>query len=214
MTTPGAVYKNLLILGSLVNETCGASPGHIRAYDTVTGQLKWVFHTIPQPGEFGHDTWAWPAGETFGGANAWGGITIDENRGWVFAATGSATDDFYGGFRKGNDLFSDCVLALDAQTGKLNWHYQTVHHDLWDYDNPPAPILLTVKTGAMSREVLVQPTKMGLVFVLDRDTGQPIFPVAEGPAPRSDVPGDQTSPTQRIPLKPPPLVRHGATQSG
>ena len=114
MTTPGAVYKNLLILGSRVNETYGASPGHIRAYDTVTGQLKWIFHTIPQPGEFGHDTWAWPAGETFGGANAWGGITIDEKRGWVFAATGSATDDFYGGFRKGNDLFADCVLALDA----------------------------------------------------------------------------------------------------
>jgi quinoprotein glucose dehydrogenase len=213
MTTPGAVYKNLLILGSRVNETYGASPGHIRAYDTVTGQLKWVFHTIPQPGEFGHDTWAWPAGETFGGANAWGGITIDENRGWVFAATGSATDDFYGGFRKGNNLFSDCVLALDAQTGKLNWHYQTVHHDLWDYDNPPAPILVTVKTGATSRDVVVQLTKMGLVFVLDRDTGQPIFPVAEVPVPRSDVPGEQTSPTQPIPLKPPPLARQAITES-
>jgi quinoprotein glucose dehydrogenase len=213
MTTPGAVYKNLLILGSRVNETYGASPGHIRAYDTVTGQLKWVFHTIPQPGEFGHDTWAWPAGETFGGANAWGGITIDEKRGWVFAATGSATEDFYGGFRKGNDLFSDCVLALDAQTGKLNWHYQTVHHDLWDYDNPPAPILVTVKTGATSRDVVVQLTKMGLVFVLDRDTGQPVFPVAEVPAPHSDVPGEQTSPTQPIPLKPPPLARQAITES-
>jgi quinoprotein glucose dehydrogenase len=213
MTPPGAVYKNLLILGSRVNETYGASPGHIRAYDTVTGQLKWVFHTIPQPGEFGHDTWAWPAGETLGGANAWGGITIDENRGWVFAATGSATDDFYGGFRKGNNLFSDCVLALDAQTGKLNWHYQTVHHDLWDYDNPPAPILVTVKTGATSRDVVVQLTKMGLVFVLDRDTGQPIFPVAEVPVPRSDVPGEQTSPTQPIPLKPPPLARQAITES-
>ena len=213
MTSPGAVYKNLLILGSRVNETYGASPGHIRAYDTVTGQLKWVFHTIPQPGEFGHDTWEWPAGETFGGANAWGGITIDEKRGWVFAATGSATDDFYGGFRKGNNLFSDCVLALDAQTGKLKWHYQTVHHDLWDYDNPPAPILVTVKTGATSRDVVVQLTKMGLIFVLDRDTGQPIFPVAEVPVPRSDVPGEQTSPTQPIPLKPPPLARQAITES-
>jgi quinoprotein glucose dehydrogenase len=213
MTTPGAVYKNLLILGSRVNETYGASPGHIRAYDTVSGQVKWVFHTIPQPGEFGHDTWAWPAGETFGGANAWGGITIDEKRGWVFAATGSATDDFYGGFRKGNDLFSDCVLALDAQTGKLKWHYQTVHHDLWDYDNPPAPILVTVKSGAASRDVVVQLTKMGLVFVLDRDTGQPIFPVAEVPVPRSDVPGEETSPTQPLPLKPPPLARQAITES-
>jgi quinoprotein glucose dehydrogenase len=213
MTSPGAVYKNLLILGSRVNETYGSSPGHIRAYDTVTGQLKWIFHTIPQPGEFGHDTWAWPAGETFGGANAWGGITIDEKRGWVFAATGSATDDFYGGFRKGSDLFSDCVLALDAETGKLKWHYQTVHHDLWDYDNPPAPILVTVKTAAASRDVVVQLTKMGLVFVLDRETGKPVFPVTEVPVPRSDVPGEETSPTQPIPLKPPPLARQAITES-
>ena len=213
MTTPGAVYKNLLILGSRVNETYGASPGHIRAYDTVTGQLKWIFHTIPQPGEFGHDTWSWPKGETFGGANAWGGVTIDEQRGWVFAATGSATDDFYGGFRKGKDLFSDCVLALDAETGKLKWHYQTVHHDLWDYDNPPAPILVTVKTAAASRDVVVQLTKMGLVFVLDRETGKPVFPVAEVPVPRSDVPGEETWPTQPIPLKPPPLVRQAITEA-
>jgi quinoprotein glucose dehydrogenase len=213
MTTPGAVYKNLLILGSRVNETYGASPGHIRAYDVVTGQVKWIFHTIPQPGELGYDTWQWPAGETFGGANAWGGITVDEKRGWVFAATGSATDDFYGGFRKGKDLFSDCVLALDANTGKLKWHYQTVHHDLWDYDNPPAPILVTVKTANASRDAVVQLTKMGLVFVLDRETGQPIFPVSEVPVPRSDVPGEETSPTQPIPLKPPPLVRQAITEA-
>jgi len=213
MTTPGAVYKNLLVLGSRVNETYGSSPGHIRAYDVVTGQLKWIFHTIPQPGELGHDTWEWPAGETFGGANAWGGITVDEKRGWVFAATGSATDDFYGGFRKGKDLFSDCVLALDANTGKLKWHYQTVHHDLWDYDNPPAPILVTVKTASASRDAVVQLTKMGLVFVLDRETGQPIFPVSEVPVPRSDVPGEETSPTQPIPLKPPPLVRQAITEA-
>ena len=213
MTTPGAVYKNLLILGSRVGETYGASPGYIRAYDTVTGQVKWVFHTIPQPGEPGHESWSWPAGETFGGANAWGGITIDEKRGWVFAATGSATDDFYGAFRKGNDLYSDCVLALDANTGGLKWHYQTVHHDLWDYDNPPAPILVTVKSGAASRDAVVQLTKMGRVFVLDRDTGQPIFPVAEVPEPPSDVPGEQTSPTQPMPLKPPPLARQAITDA-
>src|SRR5262245_61017832 len=116
MTTPGAIYKNLLILGSRVNETYGSSPGHIRAYDTVTGELKWIFHTIPQAGEFGHDTWEWPKGETFGGANAWGGVTVDEQRGWVFVATGAATDDFYGGFSKGRELFANCVVALDANT--------------------------------------------------------------------------------------------------
>ncbi len=213
MTTPGAVYKNLVILGSRVGETYGAAPGYIRAYDTVTGELKWTFHTIPQPGEPGHETWSWPAGETFGGANAWGGITIDEKRGWAFAATGSATDDFYGAFRKGNDLYSDCVLALDANTGQLKWHYQTVHHDLWDYDNPPAPILVTVKDGASSRDAVVQLTKMGRVFLLDRDTGKPIFQVAEVPQPASDVPGEETSPTQPLPLKPQPLARQAITEA-
>ena len=213
MTTPGAVYKNLLILGSRVGESYGAAPGYIRAYDTVTGQLKWVFHTIPQPGEFGHNTWEWPTGETFGGANAWGGITIDEKRGWVFAATGSATDDFYGAFRKGKDLFAGCILALDAATGELKWHYQTVHHDLWDYDNPPAPILVTVKRGGTSHDAVVQLTKMGLVFVLDRDTGKPIFPIADVPVPQSDVAGEETWPTQPIPLKPPPLVRQAITEA-
>ena len=176
MTSPGSVYKNILILGSRVNETYGSSPGHIRGYDTVTGQLKWIFHTIPQPGEFGYDTWEWPKGEAFGGANAWGGVTIDEQRGWVFVATGSATDDFYGGFRKGSNLFANSVLALDATTGQRKWHYQTVRHDIWDYDNPPAPILVTIRNGATSRDAVVQLTKMGLVFVLDRDTGSLFFP--------------------------------------
>jgi quinoprotein glucose dehydrogenase len=213
MTSPGAVYRNLLILGSRVNETYGAAPGHIRAYDTVTGQLKWVFHTIPQPGELGYNTWEWPTGETFGGANAWGGITIDEKRGWVFAATGSATDDFYGAYRKGKDLFANCVLAIDANNGTLKWHYQTVHHDLWDYDNPPAPVLATVTRGETSKDVVVQLTKMGFVFVLDRDTGEPVFPVVEVPVPPSDVPGEQTSPTQPIPLKPRPLTRQEITES-
>ena len=150
MTSPGMVFNNLLILGSRVNESYDASPGHIRAFDAVTGQLQWIFHTIPQPGQFGHDTWSWPKGESFGGANAWGGITIDEQRGWVFVATGSATDDFYGGFRKGQNLFANSVLALDATTGQRKWHYQTVRHDIWDYDNPPAPVLVTIRTGTTS----------------------------------------------------------------
>jgi quinoprotein glucose dehydrogenase len=213
MTTPGAVYKNLLIMGSRVNESYGASPGHIRAFDTVTGELKWIFHTIPQPGEFGYDTWEWPEGESFGGANAWGGVTVDEERGWVFVATGSATDDFYGGFRKGSNLFANCVLALDAMTGERKWHYQTVRHDIWDYDNPPAPILVTLGDGDSSRDAVVQLTKMGLTFVLDRDTGEPIFPVQDVPVPRSDVPGEEAWPTQPIPLKPPPLVRQAITEA-
>jgi quinoprotein glucose dehydrogenase len=213
MTSPGAIFRNLLIIASRVNESYDASPGHIRAYDTVSGELKWIFHTIPQAGEFGHDTWKWVTGENYGGANAWGGVTIDEQRGWVFAATGSATEDFYGGFRKGDNLFANTVLALDATTGKRKWHYQTVRHDIWDYDNPPAPILVTIGAGSTARDAVVQLTKMGLTFVLDRDTGQPLFPVQEVAVPRSTVPGEETSPTQLIPLKPRPLVRQSLTEA-
>jgi quinoprotein glucose dehydrogenase len=213
MTSPGAVFKNVLIIASRVNESYDASPGHIRAYDAVTGQLKWIFQTIPREGQVGHDTWAWVKGENYGGANAWGGVTIDEQRGWVFAATGSATEDFYGGFRKGNNLFANTVLALDATTGERKWHFQTVRHDIWDYDNPPAPILVTLRTGTTSRDAVVQLTKMGLTFVLDRDTGQPLFPVQEIAVPRSTVPGEETAPTQLIPLKPQPLVRQALTEA-
>jgi glucose dehydrogenase len=213
MTSPGAVYRNHLIVGSRVNESYDASPGHIRAFDTVTGQLRWIFHTIPREGELGHDTWAWSKGESYGGANAWGGITVDEERGWVFAATGSATEDFYGGFRKGSNLFANCVLALDAMTGERKWHYQTVHHDIWDYDNPPAPILVTLRTGNTSRDAVVQLTKMGYVFVLDRETGAPLFPVHETPVRRSTVSGEETWPTQPVPVRPPPLVRQSLTEA-
>jgi len=213
MTTPGAIYKDSLILGSRVNETYGSSPGHIRAYDAVTGQLKWTFHTIPQPGEFGHDTWSWPGDETFGGANAWGGVTVDESRGWVFVGTGSATDDFYGAFRKGQNLFANSVVALDAETGVRQWHYQIVRHDIWDYDLPAAPILATVRDGGGQKDVVVQLTKMGLTFVLDRDTGKPIFPVHDMPVPPSDVPGEEAWPTQPFPLKPPPLTRLAITEA-
>ena len=213
MTSPGAVFNNFLIIASRVNETYDASPGHIRAYDTVTGEMKWIFHTIPAEGEKGHDTWKWVKGETYGGANAWGGLTIDQQRGWVFAATGSATDDFYGGFRKGTNLFANSVIALDAATGERKWHYQTVRHDIWDYDNPPAPILVTIRNGATSRDAVVQLTKMGFTFVLDRDTGEPLFPVQEVAVPPSTVPGEEASPTQVIPLKPRPLVRQSLTEA-
>jgi quinoprotein glucose dehydrogenase len=213
MTSPGAIYRNLLIVGSRVNESYDASPGHIRAYDTVSGELKWIFHTIPPAGQVGHDTWRFVPGENYGGANAWGGVTVDEKRGWVFVATGSPTDDFYGGFRQGANLFGNCVLALDAATGERKWHYQTVRHDLWDYDNPPAPILVTLTSGATRRDVVVQLTKMGFTFVLDRDTGVPVFPVYDLPVPKSRVPGEEAQPTQPVPLKPPPLVRQGMTEA-
>jgi quinoprotein glucose dehydrogenase len=213
MTSPGAVFRNFLIVASRVNESYDASPGHIRAFDTVTGDMKWIFHTIPREGQFGRDTWKWVKDENYGGANAWGGVTIDEQRGWVFAATGSATEDFYGGLRKGSNLFANCVLALDATTGERKWHYQTVRHDIWDYDNPPAPILVTLRSGNAAKDAVVQLTKMGFTFVLDRDTGQPMFPVQEIPVPRSTVPGEETWPTQPMPLKPQPLVRQMLTEA-
>lgn len=213
MTSPGAIYKNFLILGSRVNESYDASPGHIRAFDTVTGELRWIFHTIPRKGDVGHETWQWIDGENYGGANAWGGVTIDEKRGWAFVATGSPTEDFYGGFRKGHNLFGNCVIALDATTGARKWHFQTIHHDLWDYDNPPAPMLVSLTTGGKSRDVVVQLTKMGFTFVLDRDTGESLFPINEMPVPQSRVPGEETAPTQPIPLKPAPLVRQQLTEA-
>ena len=213
MTSPGAVYRNILVVASRVNESYDASPGHIRGYDTVTGEFRWIFHTIPRAGELGHDTWKWVDAETYGGANAWGGVTIDEQRGWVFAATGSATEDFYGAFRKGVNLFANCVLALDATTGQRKWHYQTVRHDIWDYDNPPAPILVTLRAGGATRDAVVQLTKMGFTFVLDRETGTPIFPVHDVPVPGSTVPGEETAPTQPVPLKPQPLVRQALTEA-
>ena len=213
MTSPGAIYRDLLILGSRVNESFDAAPGHIRAFDARTGQLRWIFHTIPRPGEAGHDTWTFVPGESYGGANAWGGVTVDHKRGWVFVATGSPTDDFYGGFRHGTNLFGNCVIALDATTGERKWHYQTVHHDLWDYDNPPAPMLVTLTRGRTKQDVVVQLTKMGFTFVLDRDTGQPVFPVQELPVARSSVRGEAAHPTQPIPSRPPPLVRQGMTEA-
>ena len=207
VTTPGIVYRNFLIVTSRVPEEYNSTPGDVRAYDAVTGEFRWIFHTVPRKGEFGYDTWEWVEGETYGGANPWGGFSVDEKRGWVFFATGSPANDFYGGFRKGTNLFGNCVVALDATTGERRWHYQTVHHDIWDYDNPPAPILVTIRNGSESRDAVVQLTKMGLTFVLDRDTGVPLFPVEEVPVPPSKIPGEAAWPTQPFPLKPPPLVR-------
>ena len=213
VTSPGIIYKNNLIVGSRVPEGYESTPGDIRAFDAVTGEFKWIFHTIPMKGEFGYDTWEWVEGVAYGGANPWGGFSVDEERGWVFCATGSPSFDFYGGNRIGMNLFGNCVLALDAETGERKWHYQTIHHDLWDYDNPSAPVLATVTKEGKKRDVVVQLTKMGLTFVLDRDTGEPVFPIVEMPVPPSDIPGEVAYPTQPIPLRPPPLNRLEVTEA-
>lgn len=208
VTTPGIVYQDVLIVGSRVPEGNQSTPGDIRAYDALTGEFRWIFHTVPIEGESGYETWDWEQGTIYGGANPWGGFSLDEERGWVFAATGCAAGDFiYGGSRKGKNLFSNSVLALDALTGERKWHYQTIHHDIWDYDNPPAPVLASIDVGGEKKDVAVQFTKMGLTFVLDRETGDPIFPIEERPVPASDVPGEEAWPTQPFPTKPPPLNR-------
>jgi quinoprotein glucose dehydrogenase len=214
VTTPGIVYRDHLIVGSRVPEGYDSTPGDVRSYNARTGKFEWIFHTVPHPGEEGYETWQFEPGETYGGANPWGGFTVDEQRGWVFCATGSPAPDFiYGGVRKGTNLFGNCVLALDAATGRKIWHYQTVHHDIFDYDNPPAPMLCTVTTGSRRRDVVVQLTKMGLTFVLDRDTGEPVFPVEERPVPPSPIDLEQAWPTQPFPVKPAPLVRIGITEA-
>jgi quinoprotein glucose dehydrogenase len=212
-TSPGIVFEDTLIVGGRVPEGYVSTPGHIRGYNAITGAFEWIFHTIPQPGELGYETWEFVESEQYGGANPWGGFTVDEERGWVFCATGSPSFDFYGGFRKGMNLFGNCVLALDARTGERIWHYQTVHHDLWDMDNPSAPVLVTLKDGKERRDAVVQFTKMGLTFVLDRETGEPLFPTPEVPVPKSDIPGEEAWPTQPIPILPPPLIRLSVSEA-
>jgi quinoprotein glucose dehydrogenase len=210
--TPGVIFENLLIIGSRVHEGPIAAPGYIRAFDVITGKLAWVFHTIPQPGEAGYDSWPPDAWERVGGANSWAGMSVDLQRGWVFASTGSASFDFYGGNRKGENLFANCVLALDARTGTRKWHYQTIHHDLWDRDLPAAPVLTTIKKDGKTIDVVVQITKTGFVFVLDRETGAPLFPVEEVPVPPSDLDGEEAWPTQPVPTLPKAFARQIFTE--
>ena len=200
-TSPGIIYKDLIITGSAVGEDYESSPGHIRAYDVRTGKRKWIFHTIPQPGEFGYDTWPKEGNEGVGGCNAWGGLSIDSKRGIVFAATGSPSNDFHGGERIGQNLFGNTVLALNAATGKLIWHYQILHHDLWDLDLPTPPNLITVKNAGKTVDAVAQITKQGFIFLFDRETGKPLFAIEEKPVPASTVPGEQSWPTQPFPSK-------------
>ena len=209
---PGVVYKDILILGGSVGEgPSQAAPGHIRGFDIRTGERKWIFHTIPHPGEYGYETWSPDSYKRNGGANAWSGLTLDTERGIVFAATGAPSYDGYGGDRVGDNLFANCVLALDAETGERLWHFQITHHDIWDYDLPMPPVLVTVEKEGKQIDAVAQATKMCLLFVFDRETGEPIFGVEERPVPQSEIPGEATSPTQPFPLKPLPYGKTGFT---
>ncbi|RPD41171.1 PQQ-binding-like beta-propeller repeat protein [Chitinophaga barathri] len=214
-TSPGIIYKDQLIIGSRVSEGSDAAPGHIRSYDVHSGKLRWIFHTIPQPGEHGYDVWDNPdAYKHLGGANAWSGFSLDEDKGILFAPVGSVSFDFYGGMRKGANLFGNSLLALDANTGKRIWHFQSVHHDVWDRDLPAPPVLVTVNHEGKKKEAVAQVTKTGFVFLLDRTTGTPLFPVEERPVPGpSLLTGEQLWPTQPYPTLPAPFVRQLFTEA-
>lgn len=209
--SPGVVFENLIIMGSAVTETAGSAPGDIRAYDVRSGELAWTFHTIPKPGQFGADTWPEGARDTAGGANAWAGMSVDEARGLVFVPTGSPAPDFDGSGRHGANLFGNTLLALDARTGERRWHFQTVHHDLWDRDLSSAPALVTVTEGEQSRDLVAQASKEGVVYLFDRDSGESVFPIEELPMPGSDIPGVYSYPTQPRVTLPEPFARQQMT---
>jgi quinoprotein glucose dehydrogenase len=212
-STPGVVFEDLLIMGSTVPETLPSAPGDIRAFDVNTGKIRWAFHTIPRPGEPGYETWPKDGWQIAGGANAWAGVAVDPTRAMVFAATGSSSFDFYGANRKGDNLYADCVLALDARTGKHLWHFQGLRHDVWDLDFPAAPNLVTVTRGGRKVDAVAQVTKTGFVFVLDRQTGAPLFPIANRPVPPSRIDGELLAQTQPVPIKPPAFARSGPTEA-
>ena len=214
-TSPGIVYRDLYIIGSRVDEGPRAAPGHIRAFDVRSGKQQWIFHTIPRPGEYGHDTWDDPdAWQYIGGANSWSGFTIDEQRGILYAPTGSASFDFYGGRRTGQNLFANCLLAIDAATGKRKWHFQFVHHDLWDMDVPTAPVLVTLKRAGKAVDAVVQTTKNGMIWIFDRETGEPLHPVTEMKVDTiTELRGEKVWPTQPISGFSKPFVRQHFTMN-
>ena len=211
-TSPGILFGDLLIMGAEVSELYGAQPGYIRAYDCLTGKLVWTFHTIPLPGEPGYDTWPKDAYKYAGGANDWAGMSVDTERGMVFLALGSPSYDFYGADRIGDNLYGNSVVALNAATGKYIWHYQIVHHDLWDYDLPAPPNLVTVERDNKQIDAVAQVTKHGFVFVFERETGKPLFPIEERKVPASRIPGEKAAETQPFPLKQKPFARQLMTE--
>ncbi len=211
-TSPGIVYKDLIIMGSAVSEGLPSAPGDIRAYDCRTGELQWTFHTIPRPGEPGYDTWPEQAWKYTGGANNWAGMSLDRERGLVFAPTGSAAYDFYGANRHGDNLYANSLLALNADTGELKWHFQAIKHDVWDRDFPTPPTLVTVRKGRRLIDAVAQPTKSGHLFVFRRGSGKPVFPIEYREVPPSDIPGERLAETQPLPVKPEPFARQRFTE--
>jgi quinoprotein glucose dehydrogenase len=209
--TPGEIFENLIVLGSATGEGYMSPPGDIRAYDVLTGALVWQFHTVPHPGEFGYETWPKDAYKYSGGTNTWGELSIDTKRGIVYVPTGSPTYDYYGADRPGANLFANCLLALDVRTGKRLWHFQNVHHDLWDFDNNAAPQLTTIKRNGRSVDVVAMAGKTGFLYVFNRETGDPIWPIEERPVPKSTMPGEQSWPTQPYPTVVPPFARQAFT---
>jgi len=212
MTSPAVVYKDLFIVGGREPETLPAPPGDIRAYDVRTGKLRWIFHTIPHPGEFGYETWPKDAWQKSGAANNWAGTAVDPKTGILYAPTGSAAFDFYGADRLGDDLFADCELALNAETGQRIWHFQGVKHDLWDRDFPSPPTLATVKRNGKDIPAVAQTTKQGFVYLFDRATGEPLFPIEYHKYPPSDLPGEVAAEEQPLPVKPAPYARQRLTE--
>jgi quinoprotein glucose dehydrogenase len=212
MTTPGLLYRDMILVGFRGPEEEPALPGDIRAFDVHTGALRWDFHTIPHPGEKGYESWMPGSWKTNGSANNWAGMSLDTKRGIVYVPTGSAASDFYGADRIGDNLYSNCLLALDAETGKLLWHFQEVHHDIWDRDFPSPPSLVTVRSGGRTVDAVAETSKQGFVYLFDRVTGRPLFPIEERPYPASTVLGEKASPTQPLPLAPEPYARQRLTE--
>ncbi len=212
-TTPGTVFENLIVMPIRVTEQANAAPGYIQAFDVRTGKLAWTFKTIPDPGQPGYETWPKDAHQSpnIGGANSWSGMSIDRKRGLLFAPTGSASPDFWGGERIGANLYANCLLALDARTGQLKWHFQFVHHDLWDRDLPAPPNLVTVQHNGKKIDAVAQVTKSGHLYVFDRETGESLFPIEERPVPKSGLKGEETWPTQPFPKLPLPFSRQEVT---
>jgi quinoprotein glucose dehydrogenase len=210
-TTPGHIFEDLILVGSAPGENPFDGPGHLRAYNVLTGKLAWVFHTIPHPGEFGYETWPKDAYKYVGAANAWGEISIDEKRGIAYFPLGSPTYDYDGADREGMGLFGNCILALDARTGKRLWHFQTVHHDIWDYDLTAAPQLITVNHNGKKIDAVAVAAKTGFLFVFNRVTGEPLWPIEERPVPKSEMPNEQSWPTQPFPTVVPPFNRQTVT---
>jgi quinoprotein glucose dehydrogenase len=213
LTSPVVIYKDTFIAGGRNSETLPAAPGDIRAFDVRTGKMRWAFHTIPQPGEFGYNTWPPDAYKTIGAANNWAGMTVDVQRGIVFVPTGSAAFDFYGGNRLGDDLFANCLLALDANTGKRIWHFQAVHHDIWDRDFPSHPVLVNIQRDGQKIEAVAQTSKQGYVYLFDRATGAPLFPLETKKYPASTIPGETAAVEQSLPSKPAPYARQMLTEN-